>query len=414
MFYQPPNKWTEDQVDDLPFGEDNRYERKSGQQLEKGETEFFNGIAKEIGAFANSFGGTLFIGVTDANEKVGIPKIAKGRTPTERWLENKIPTLFELRLQNFKVSIVELSTDTQSRIGADRCIVGIDILDSDLAPHQCVFDHRYYYRLNSSSVPAPHHYLAFLWTRTSSNMSQVATWWLRDFLSPLIDLLESIRVFFDVKLFNISANRIYDYGPFKYEIDFCKWIEWQRLTRTAVAEFFLSTFPVTKGQLDQFNWKTLSFEKTIRKLQNALSESPVFLDQVKDVYERMGSRHGLGRSEYEQDNIEQIISRVLGQLGLQMSNQPVEAKENLIRFISYALLEIDFMMPTHAVREDDQLTSLAKELSKEISTADAALNDLTQQCKKLYEEIKNESASLLAELKRDRIDIGRRYAAAEW
>src|SRR5258708_875663 len=175
MCYDPPKKWTEELLDELPFGEDDRYEWKSGaENAVKKPDDFSNKLAKEIGAFANSFGGTLFVGMANDKTKVGFPVIAKGNTPTERWLENKIPTLFELRLQHFRVGRVELSDKTQSQIGDDKIIIAIDVFDSELAPHQCVFDHKYYYRINSESRPAPHHYLAFLWGRASSNMSQVA------------------------------------------------------------------------------------------------------------------------------------------------------------------------------------------------------------------------------------------------
>src|SRR2546430_410437 len=113
MFYDPPKKWTEEFLEELS-SEDDRYEWKSGAQISKSNlNEFWNILAKEVGAFANSFGGTLFLGVNDDKTKVGVPAIASGRTSIERWLENKIPTLFELRLQHFRVSRVQLIESTQ-------------------------------------------------------------------------------------------------------------------------------------------------------------------------------------------------------------------------------------------------------------------------------------------------------------
>src|ERR1041384_4126469 len=169
MYYEPPKKWTEELLKELS-AEDDRYEWKSGAQISiRNLNEFWNMLAKEVGAFANSFGGTLFVGVNDDKTKVGVPAIVSGRTSIERWLENKIPTLFELRLQHFRVSRVQLSESTQKQIGDNKVIIAVDVFDSELAPHQCIFDHKYYYRVNSESRPAPHHYLAFLWGRQNVN-----------------------------------------------------------------------------------------------------------------------------------------------------------------------------------------------------------------------------------------------------
>lgn len=197
MYYKPPENWTEELFDRLNFDEDDRYEWKSGFQLISGKDTvgFSNKLAKEIGALANSFGGTLFVGIDDQKQKVGIPAIfCKGKTIA--WLESIIPTLLELRLQHFRVSNIALSDKTQELIGIGNVIIAIDVFDSELAPHQCKFDHKYYYRVNSKSDPAPHHYLAFLWDRTNANMSQVASWWFRGFMDPLIDIVEAAYLSF--------------------------------------------------------------------------------------------------------------------------------------------------------------------------------------------------------------------------
>ena len=185
--YNPPEQWTEEKISEIS-DEDNRYEFKRGLILNKPQTEFEEDIAKEICALANSFGGTLFLGVIDKTKEIdGVPKIKKGRQSTKAWIEDIIPKLLEFRLPNFRVLEVLLSEETTSKIGSEKTVISIDIYDSDLAPHRSLKDDKYYYRQGSQSVLAPHHYLAFLWGRTSPNMSNVVNSWNKLYLNELIN-----------------------------------------------------------------------------------------------------------------------------------------------------------------------------------------------------------------------------------
>ncbi len=56
------HKWTEADIDELPRGEHDYFERKSGQLLDKDKGGLLNAIAKAISAFANSGGGHLILG----------------------------------------------------------------------------------------------------------------------------------------------------------------------------------------------------------------------------------------------------------------------------------------------------------------------------------------------------------------
>ncbi len=169
MLYKPPPKWTEKLLNELPFGEDDRYERKSGQDIIGSKSEFFHPLATEIGAFDRRFWGSLFIGINDDRIIAGVPKLVtlKGQLcQSSVGLKAKSPTLLEMRLQHLRVSSVgDLSEETFKVLGPDNTIIAVDVFDSELAPHQCVFNHKYYYRVNSESRPALHHYLAFLWGR---------------------------------------------------------------------------------------------------------------------------------------------------------------------------------------------------------------------------------------------------------
>jgi hypothetical protein len=157
--------WTEAQVKALPPGEHDYFDRKSG--LLFGDTnELLNAIAKAASAFANSGGGHLVLGVTDAGSVDGVPMLV-GSTATRDWLEQKVPDLLEFRLKDFRVHSAIRAEPSDIPVGRD--LIVIDIGDSALAPHQSR-RHRgqYYYRSGSHSLPAPHFYLELLRQRLTS------------------------------------------------------------------------------------------------------------------------------------------------------------------------------------------------------------------------------------------------------
>jgi hypothetical protein len=160
-------KWTEEQVAELPTGEHDYFERKSGKLLDVPDrNSLLDTLAKAASAFANSGGGHLILGVTDAGDLNGVPRIWSGRTTTRDWLEQKLPQLLDYRLNDFRVHIVERSQS--SRIPPERDVIVVDLGDSALAPHQSARDHTYYYRSAGRSLPAPHFYLELLRQRQTS------------------------------------------------------------------------------------------------------------------------------------------------------------------------------------------------------------------------------------------------------
>ncbi|MDX2132895.1 MAG: ATP-binding protein [Planctomycetota bacterium] len=156
--------WTEDRLSDLPDSENAKFERKAGALLD--DLDFRSKLAKAVSAFANSGGGQLIIGQTDIGKFDGVEEFRSGtRTRTSHWLEQVLPKLVEHPLSHFQISEVIRSTKEDSRIPLGRVVLIIDIPDSPLAPHQSVYDHKYYHRRGGRSEPASHFYLELLRNR---------------------------------------------------------------------------------------------------------------------------------------------------------------------------------------------------------------------------------------------------------
>lgn len=157
-------RWTEADIDALPPGEHDYFERKSGQ-LFADTGNLLGKLAKTVSAMSNSGGGHIILGVADSGEPDGVP-CSVGRTPMREWLEQKLPHLVDYPISDFRVHVVERSMP--SSVPRHREVIVIDIGDSALAPHQCVHgggDARkftYYYRQAGRSEPAPHFYLELL------------------------------------------------------------------------------------------------------------------------------------------------------------------------------------------------------------------------------------------------------------
>lgn len=171
-------RWTEADVDALPPGEHDYFERKSGLLFDD-EAALLAKVAKAASAMANSGGGHILLGVEDAGTPDGVPPLHKGRTATRDWLEQVVPTLVNYPLADFRVHVVEPASES-SRIPSGRQVIVIDVGDSALAPHQCMrsgrdaIQHVYYYRQAGRSVPAPHFYLELLRQRLVGPMLEAS------------------------------------------------------------------------------------------------------------------------------------------------------------------------------------------------------------------------------------------------
>jgi Putative DNA-binding domain len=163
-------RWTEADIDALPAGEHDYFERKSGR-LFANRKDLLDILAKTISAIANTGGGYIILGVEDSEMPDGVPPL-EGNTPVINWLEQKMPHLVVYPLSDLRVHVVEPSMP--SRIPSGQQIIVIDVGDSALAPHQCARGGRsaqkymYYFRQGGRSEPAPHFYLELLRQRLVS------------------------------------------------------------------------------------------------------------------------------------------------------------------------------------------------------------------------------------------------------
>ncbi len=291
MLYQPPEKWTEELLKGL-LGEDDRYEYKSGRIfVDKDEQSIKNSLAKEICAFANSFGGTLFIGVKDRSKEIdGVMKSYKNNT--KEWLDKIISDLLEFRLPDYRVTEVKLTKLTQTRIGADKVVIAIDVSDSDLAPHQAKNDNKYYYRQSSTSNAAPHHYLAYLWSRTNQGKGDVVRSWCLNFLNPLLEMFDEILEVFQ----HLSLDYVLSQDKMKIitvqgiemisEITFFSSDKWKNLFSDLSANQFLRTFPKEEVKCQVLKNHIDNFHNLFDNLKKSIIESSEFEELVRVMYER--------------------------------------------------------------------------------------------------------------------------------
>jgi tRNA U38,U39,U40 pseudouridine synthase TruA len=410
MSYNPPDKWTEEIFLTLP-DEDDRYEWKLGKlDTKEDQSKFLNKLAEELGALANSFGGTLFIGVSDEKEIIGSHKIIKGKESTKAWLESKIPVLFELRLQHFRVSEMELTKETQEAIGEDKVVIAITVFDSELSPHQCIHNKKYFYRVSSQSVPAPHHYLSFLWSRTNANMSKVAEWWFKDFFNKVIDMFEETKLFFNQDGIELKISDHNFSKSYESYINFFDINQLSELVLSNVGEHFLSSFPLLEKYLTTFAEKVSEFNVAFGKLRNSIEESSFLRENLVENYGRQIERERIPKSQYENYNLQEITQRLFGQLSLQISNDPYKSKECLIYFVSYRLLQLT--LPDSPYNAEIYTPwSFSEHISDNLVESDESIKLSLAEVVEIISVLKVESLNLLTDLKKERIQISRRYGA---
>jgi len=168
MTFVKRENWTENEVNELPTGEHDYFDRKSGAIFDKAadRNQLYDTLAKAASAFTNSGGGHLILGATDAGVLDGVPHIFSGMTTVRDWLEQKLPQLVDYRLSDFRVHVARPRIGSSIPQGRD--VIVVDFGDSALAPHQSTRDHIYYYRSAGRSLPAPHFYLELLRQRLTS------------------------------------------------------------------------------------------------------------------------------------------------------------------------------------------------------------------------------------------------------
>lgn len=160
---KPIEQWDENDILGLPPGENDTFERKGSMLLDLSipgvnENDVLNELAKQVSAFANTGGGRIFYGVTDDGrvDNGGIATSVKGKT--KQWLEDVVRAQTEFEILGYNVYEV-LPLQNGTSITAGKALYIVDIPDSDRAPHQSRRDFKYYIRVASKSLPAPHRIL---------------------------------------------------------------------------------------------------------------------------------------------------------------------------------------------------------------------------------------------------------------
>ncbi len=204
MPYQKKERWTEADIDALPVGEHDYFERKSGIAV-RNRNAFIETLAKAGSAFLNSGGGSLILGVSDAGHPDGLPEMLDStRTRTRDWVEQKIPEILDYPANDFRVHQVERHPSS-SRIPDGMVVLVVDFGDSSTAPHQRKSDKVYFYRAAGRSVPAPHFYLELLRQR----LTEVK-------LKLVLASAEIVQVYLYEK---VGQNRLFYVLALKFQIE---------------------------------------------------------------------------------------------------------------------------------------------------------------------------------------------------
>lgn len=239
---------------------------------------------------------------------------------------------------------------------------------------------------------------------------QVASWWLRDFLSPVFNLLGEIKKRFNEDGFVVTTSYTPEYSKsFIYKVDFFQRERWDALLASDAAEIFLRVYPKTKEALVSFGKNLDDFERSFSELEKSIEESTIFLNQLIDIYERLISRERIPRSVFENSNFQQIVTLLLGEWHLDSSHDPVHGKDNLVRFTAYSLLKLDVNFKMNHTGEDQKLFYIGRDISTNLISQDDSISRSLEDTKRLFEIIKNESSTLWRQMKEERMSIAMRH-----
>ncbi|TPG44149.1 helix-turn-helix domain-containing protein [Flavobacterium pectinovorum] len=103
-------------------------------------------ISKDVSAFANSDGGMIFYGINEENHVASGLSFIDGDKYNKEWLENKITTNIQQRIENLLIIPVRFDNDIT------KTIYIVKIPKSGSSPHINA-DKKYYRRFNFKSVP---------------------------------------------------------------------------------------------------------------------------------------------------------------------------------------------------------------------------------------------------------------------
>lgn len=324
----PENQWNEDAVKNLP-AEDDRFEYKETIDIEK--------ISQEICAFANSFGGTLFLGVEDKNGEFRGVERRKGNKTVMLWLEQIIPVKLEFRFGSFRIREVALTVATQQQIGAEKTVISIDVFDSDLAPYQVVETRKYYRRENSSSKEAPHSYLAYLWSRNSSDKTRVVQHWVTDFVTPMILFAETINETFQQLKFWGTYQTIG--GENFILFHFIDWKSWNELLKKLAGKQFLRANQRIEPLISDLTTSLSVFENFFNEFTSNLLTDKRVVQVFREKYDLYLSQQGLmpQASDSSVNYIQMLRALLVDRQVTALAADTSQMTAVTARFMSYAL-----------------------------------------------------------------------------
>ena len=266
-----------------------------------------------------------------------------------------------------------------------------------------------YEQVMSSSAPLRE---SFETAPFDTNMPRVATWWLKDFLGPVIELLNYVRKHFNNNSFELTARSLQDYSQvFDYRVDFFQRQKWEDLLSSDVGEYFLSKYRRIDNDLASFQIDMDNFDRSLTQLLKSIESSSMFLQKLIETYERLIQHERIPKSQYAHFGLEEISAHLLGQLHLQISNYRLESKNELVRFTAYALLGLNVEFPKNSLPEDHKISNFCRDISQGLQDQNPAINLALVETKNFLEKIKHRSSELWKQLRQDRMEIANRYNA---
>ena len=229
-------EWDLNHILQLPLGEFDWVEFKGRKSLDMSlpnidENKVVDELSRQLSAFANSGGGVLVYGIN--NPTNGDPRSVDDggikfsvKAPNVReWLEDAIPNLVEFQLRRFNVYALTNKSGAPG-LADDRCIILVDIPDSDDAPHQSTREHRYFARVGGKSRPIGHRLVADIFNRGQHALFEVtfalrSHTWVPQAFPPMAILQEKMKPRRDVTLTVSAKNRGRVYAK---HVHFTLWI----------------------------------------------------------------------------------------------------------------------------------------------------------------------------------------------
>lgn len=123
-------------------------------------------ISKDVSAFANSDGGLIFYGINEENHVATGTSFVDGNKYNKEWLENKITSNIQQRIQNLLIIPVRFDNDIT------KTVYVVKIPKSPNSPH-LNGDNKYYRRFNFKSVPMEEYEVRDSYLRISASMVKI-------------------------------------------------------------------------------------------------------------------------------------------------------------------------------------------------------------------------------------------------